>query len=271
MSRKLAFIGGGNMGYALASRIASDADDVTLVVADPVQEQRERFAALEIQTTSNNKEAVSVADAVVLAVKPQVLRDVLNEIRPCVTDQLFVSIVAGVPMDRLALALGEDSAIVRCMPNTPALIGEGITGMIANAHATTEHKNLAEGILRHAGSVVWFREDRELDAVTAISGSGPAYFFYLMEHMIAAALELGLNETDARQLVLKTATGATQMAEHSEHDPAELRAQVTSPAGTTESALNVMSAASMDQTVRKAVSGAFNRSIELANEFGQQT
>lgn len=257
------------MGFALASRIAERAPDVGLLVADPSPEQRARFDSTSIQTTTDNRKTVAFADVVVLAVKPQVMPQVLEEIQPFVGQRLVVSVAAGVPLTVLSQVLGKDCAIVRCMPNTPALIGAGITGMIANANVIEAQAKLAEEILRMSGSIVWFSTDRELDAVTAVSGSGPAYFFYLMEQMVAAAIELGLSKSAAEQLVLSTATGATQMAEHSEHDPATLRKQVTSPGGTTERALQVLATAQADTVIRDALRGAFERSIELAEGFAK--
>ena len=264
MNQKIGFIGGGNMGYALATRIAANSPEIRVIVADPSAEQRARFADSSIQTTADNRQAAISADVVVLAVKPQVMSEVLSKIQLVVEQRLVISVAAGVPLTTLEQGLGDDCAIVRCMPNTPALIGEGITGMIANSQVTEPQAKLAEEILSHSGSIIWFGSDRELDAVTAVSGSGPAYFFYLMEHMIGAAIELGLSEIAAKQLVLRTACGAAQMAERSAFDPATLREQVTSPGGTTERALQVLANAQADAAIRNALRGAFQRSIELA-------
>lgn len=264
MSPRIAFVGGGNMAYALATRLAQGAFEV--VVAEPVAEQRARFGA-SVATTPDNTEAVQGASTIVLAVKPQVLEAVVREIAPRVGgSQLVVSIAAGVPIAAIESWLGAGRPVVRCMPNTPALVGAGITGLIANATATAGQRGEAETILRAAGEVVWFDSDADLDAVTALSGSGPAYFFAVIEALIDAGRRIGLDAETAKRLVVATARGAARMTD--DDDPAELRVRVTSPGGTTERALSILAEHSVQEAFEEAVRGAFERSRELARDFG---
>ena len=267
MTRRIAFVGGGNMAYALATRLAQRTYDV--VVAEPIAEQRARFGP-PVSTTPDNTVAVRGASTVVLAVKPQVLEAVVREIAPGVDDdQLVVSIAAGVPMAAIEKWLGNGRALVRCMPNTPALVGAGISGLIANAAVTADQRNEAEAILRSAGEVVWFDTDTDLDAVTALSGSGPAYFFAAIEALAAAGTHIGLDPETAKRLVVATARGAAIMA--TGDDPAELRARVTSPGGTTARALSILDERSFYESLDAAVRGAFERSRELARELSGES
>ena len=267
MTRRIAFIGGGNMAYALATRLARREFDV--VVSEPVAEQRARFAP-PVTTTPDNTVALEGASTVLLAVKPQVLESVVREIAPGMHDgQLVVSIAAGVPLAAIERWFGKDHPVVRCMPNTPALVGAGISGLIANARATTDQRNEAEMILGAAGEVVWFDTDADLDAVTALSGSGPAYFFAAFEALAAAGTNIGLDPRIARRLVVATARGAAIMAESD--DPAELRARVTSPGGTTARALSILAERSFAESLDAAVRGAFGRSEELARELSAES
>lgn len=266
MTQRIAFVGGGNMAYALATRLAQHAFEV--VVAEPVAEQRARFDP-PVSTTPDNTFAVQGASTVVLAVKPQVLESVVREIAPSMRDgQLVVSIAAGVPMATLEGWLGNGTAVVRCMPNTPALVGAGITGLIANAAVTPVQRDEAETILRAVGEVIWFDTDVDLDAVTALSGSGPAYFFAVIEALAAAGAGIGLDPKTANRLVVATARGAAIMA--AGDDPAELRVRVTSPGGTTERALSILAEHSVHEALAEAVRGAFERSRELARELSAE-
>ena len=267
MTRHIAFVGGGNMAYALATRLAERSHDV--VVADPLPEQRSRFRP-PVSTTPDNTVAVQGASTVVLAVKPQVLKSVVAEIAPGIhDDQLVVSIAAGVPMAAIQRWLGAPRALVRCMPNTPALVGAGISGLIANGLVTADQRREAETILRAAGEVVWFATDADLDAVTALSGSGPAYFFAVVEALVAAGTNIGLDPETAKRLVIATAQGAAIMA--SDDDPAELRARVTSPGGTTERALSILTERSFPESLDAAVHGAYERARELARELSGES
>ena len=266
MTKQIAFIGGGNMAYALAIGLLGADRPPSVIVADPIASQLDRFANSEIKTTADNKRAVIGADVVVLAVKPQIIRSVALEIAPLITHQLVMSIAAGVPLSALNAWFGETVSIVRCMPNTPALIGAGISGLVRNTRTTDSQAKLAHRILGCVGAVLWFEEDADLDAVTAISGSGPAYFFYLIESMIKAAIELGLIPEIARKLTLKTALGGAKMAINSDEDLEILRQNVTSPGGTTERAIAVFTREDMQGTIVRAISEARERSIELSQE-----
>lgn len=266
MSNRIACIGGGNMAFALAGGLAKTWPG-TITVAEPVAEQRARFQA-PIRATADNLAAAAAADIVLLAVKPQVIGPVAREIAPALCDgDLVISIAAGVPIAALEGWLGADTALVRCMPNTPALVGAGITGLVANGAASEAHRQAAEGVMQAVGDVVWFDEERDLDAVTALSGSGPAYFFLVIEALIDAGRRLGLDGEVARRLTVATAAGAAAMA--AVDDPAELRRRVTSPGGTTERALSILAEQSLSEAFAAAVAGACERSRELAEEFGK--
>jgi pyrroline-5-carboxylate reductase len=213
--------------------------------------------------------AVTDAAVVVLAVKPQVMNKVVAELAGKLnSDPLLLSIAAGVPANAITAWVGAPLGVVRCMPNTPALFGVGMAAMFANDSVTPQQRVRAAGIAEAVGEVVWVDTEAELDAVTAVSGSGPAYFFYLMEVMIATGIELGLDPETARRLTLQTAKGAALMAIQSEEAPAQLRRNVTSPGGTTEAALNVFESDGLAATIRNALAAAARRSQELAVEFG---
>ena len=261
---RIAFIGGGNMGFALAVGVKKALPDHELNVADPISSQRERFDSEGIATTSSNALAVRNADVIVLAVKPQSIEIVAKELRPIIDHQLVISIAAGTPLQKLSDLFGEHLAIVRCMPNTPALVGEGITGMLANVNVSRAQCALAETILNVCGTVVWFESDDDLDKVTALSGSGPAYFFYLIESLVAAGESMGLSHDAALRLVVQTAIGAGAMVSQDGTDPTQLRKNVTSPGGTTEAALNHLTQQQVDQEFVAAVTAAYRRAQELA-------
>lgn len=261
---QIAFIGGGNMGYALAAGVKKSLPNHQLKVADPIASQRERFETEGIATTPSNSEAIRDADVVVLAVKPQSIEAVATELHPIINNQLVISIAAGTPLAKLNELFGKQLAIVRCMPNTPALVGEGITGMLANEGVTADQRSFAESILSVCGLVVWFESDDDLDKVTALSGSGPAYFFYLIESLVAAGESMGLSREAALQLVVQTAIGASAMVSQDGNDPSQLRENVTSPGGTTEAALNHLTQHHVDQEFVAAVTAAYRRAQELA-------
>ena len=261
--RNIAFIGGGNMAFALATGILRAARDRSVVVSDPLPEQLARFADTPVRTTPDNTEAVAGASVIVLAVKPQVMEGVARELVGAINPgQLIVSIAAGVTVSALRAWLGS-SAIVRCMPNTPALVGKGVTGLYADAGVSEAQRGEAEELLRAVGDAVWFEQEDELDAVTALSGSGPAYFFAVIEALIEGGVELGLKRDIAHRLVTGTAIGAAAMI-GPQDDPGELRVRVTSPGGTTERALSVLASGGVAHTLRQAVHGAWQRSRELS-------
>ena len=272
MDSTLAFIGGGNMGRAIiGGLVAQGGDAARIVLADPVASAREHLQAQHgIQVLSSNRLAVARADTIVLAVKPQQMREVALEIAPALAGRnpLVISIAAGITTTSLGAWLGPGLALVRAMPNTPALIGRGITGLYATPTVGAAGHHTAEELLRAIGSVVWVPDESALDAVTALSGSGPAYFFRFIECLERAGISLGLDPATARQLALETAAGSTELARRSPLDPATLRAQVTSKGGTTERALQEFEAAGFESMVHRALSAAAARAQELSREFG---
>ena len=224
---------------------------------------------LNVNTSANNDDVINAADVVVLAVKPQTLGAVAQSIAALVRQKqsLVVSIAAGINQNSLSRWLGADTAIVRCMPNTPALVLTGATALHANDKVTAEQCDLAENILRAVGIALWVDDEAELDAVTAVSGSGPAYYFLLMEAMEKAALELGLSQETARLLVQQTALGAAKIALESAESPEQLRKRVTSPGGTTQRAIETFEQGGFTELVSKALHAARDRSIEMSKQM----
>lgn len=268
---RIAFIGAGNMAASLigglrAQGVAADA----IRASDHGAEQRAKISAdFAIATFASNAEAIQGADLIVLAVKPQVIKAVCLELAPHLGDhQLLVSIAAGIGCASLENWLGP-RALVRCMPNTPALLRQGVSGLYANARVSAEQRQQAEQLLSAVGLALWLEEESLIDAVTAVSGSGPAYFFLLMEAMTAAGERLGLPRAIAAQLTTHTALGAARMATESEVEASELRRRVTSPNGTTEAAIKTFQAGGFEALVQQALDAAANRSAELAVQLGQ--
>jgi len=268
----IAFIGGGNMARSLVGGLLADGMPPNHIwVADPnesaLHDLHSRFG---VHTTSDNGEAARHAQVVVLAVKPQVAKDVVQALAPVVQSQrpLVISIAAGIRESALRAWLGKDTAIVRTMPNTPALVGSGATALFANSAVSQEQHDLAESILRAVGMTLWVKEESAMDAVTALSGSGPAYFFLIMEALEAAGQHLGLPRDTARLLTLQTAFGAAKMALESNEELSALRQRVTSPGGTTESAIKVLQGHQLEPIFDEALRAAHKRSIELATLFG---
>jgi len=224
---------------------------------------------LNVNTSADNDEVVNAADVVVLAVKPQILSTVAQGIAALIQQKkpLVVSIAAGITQNSLSRWLGADTSIVRCMPNTPALVLTGATALHANDKVTAEQCDLAENILRAVGIALWVDDEAELDAVTAVSGSGPAYYFLLMEAMEKAALELGLKQETARLLVQQTALGAAKIALESAESPEQLRKRVTSPGGTTQQAIETFEQGGFTELVSKALHAARDRSIEMSKQM----
>ncbi len=267
---RVAFIGAGNMARCLVGGLLRHGFPASsIVAADPDADQRSSMAALGVAAIDANERAVEGATSIVLAVKPQLVSRVVQHLKSSIREaQLLISIAAGVPSSAIASWCSCPVGIVRCMPNTPALYGAGVTALFANSRATQQQRSVAESILSAVGDVIWVRDESSIDAVTAVSGSGPAYFFYLMEAMIEAGVELGLDEATARRLTLKTAYGAAVMANESDLSPSVLRRNVTSPGGTTERAISMFDAGGCKSLVKQAVHGAARRSVELADEFG---
>ncbi len=270
--QSITLIGGGNMGRSLAGGLIRAGWPVAQVqIVDSDADQREKIKRdLGIAATADGPGAVAVADAVVLAVKPQCMADTIRALAEAlrVRRPLIISVAAGIPLQSIHNWIGARLPLVRAMPNTPALIGAGATGMCCGADVTPGQKQLAERILGAVGVVQWVEKEDLIDVVTALSGSGPAYFFLLMEELIHAGVEMGLTQAQARTLIVQTALGTAQMASTGGHDPAELRRQVTSPGGTTEQALRVLEESGLGEIVQRAVRAARQRSGELADKFG---
>lgn len=266
----IAFIGAGNMARSLITGLVRSGHPADRIRAsDPMIAQLEAVRSMGIITVGSNSQAVEDAEVVVLAVKPQVLGEVLSGLKLS-ESQLLVSIAAGVPLQSLEAWSSANQPIVRCMPNTPALLGAGISGLFPNPAVSKAQRGAAEAILGAAGKTIWVGTEALLDAVTAVSGSGPAYFFYLMEAMVEAGINLGLDRDTATALTLETAYGAALMAKEGELSPAQLRTNVTSPGGTTERALSILDAAGSRAVIERALAGAAQRSRELAEEFGRR-
>lgn len=270
----LTFIGGGNMAGSLIGGLITDGwDPARIRVADTSTQRLEQLEQqFSIKTTTSNTDAIDQADIMVLAVKPQVIKSVAQELADIVAQQqpLVISIAAGIPASALGNWLGKSTAIVRAMPNTPSMVQSGATALYANANVNEDQRSIAESILRAVGVVIWVDDEAQMDAVTALSGSGPAYFFLFMEALQLAGQELGLPEDTARLLALQTAFGAAKMALESNKDAATLRHQVTSPGGTTEHAIRTFQEGALEALVSKALLAAATRSRELAAEFGTE-
>lgn len=270
----IAFIGAGNMASAIMGGLIENGyNPKDIWACDPSQEKLSELSdKMGIQTTTDNAHAALQADTIILAVKPQIMEVVLTPLQPAIQQKqpLLISVAAGINLHSLATWAGanENPAIVRCMPNTPALVGQGASGLFANQEVSEKQKQTAESILNAVGISVWVQNESELDAVTAVSGSGPAYYFLFMEAMIDAGTKLGLSEETAKALTLKTALGAATMASSSDLSPAQLRKNVTSPNGTTEQAIKSFQSNQLENLVEQALNAANNRSIELCDELG---
>ena len=272
LNQNICFIGGGNMAQALIGGLLSRGLPTTrITVSDPVEQIRHVLEEKGIQTTADNLEAIKNADVVVLAVKPQVLATVLQPLKGLLSDKLVISIIAGAEIQTISDLIGGSQRIVRVMPNTPALVQTGAHGIYASEAVGKQDRELTSQILAATGLTIWLDNEAQIDAVTAVSGSGPAYFFYLMESMIRAGKNLGLEEKVATALTLQTALGAAQMAITSSNSPAELRKNVTSPNGTTQAALEVFDRAQISQNIQAALAVAQKRSQELAQELSDKT
>lgn len=268
---RITFIGGGNMAAALlgglADKLTAGANiHVVDINADALARLQQQFG---VTIAPQIDAAVAASDVIVLAVKPQQMRDVAAQLRPHVGQQLVLSIAAGIRGADLSRWLGGHSAIVRTMPNTPALIGQGITGMAALPGVSPSQREAADAIMRAVGVTVWLDDESLIDPVTAISGSGPAYVFYFIEAMQQAAQELGLSTEQGTQLAIATFTGAAQLAAKSPDPVSVLRERVTSKGGTTYAALTSMEASGVKEGIVKALLAAAARGKELGEEFGR--
>jgi pyrroline-5-carboxylate reductase len=267
-SSGIAFIGGGNMARSLiAGLIRRGVAPASIRVAEPVEALRSALAQdFGVTPVADAAHAVPGTALWVMAVKPQVMREVCAGLAEAaqLAAPVVVSIAAGITGGQLDRWLGGGRAIVRAMPNTPALVGAGVTGLFANARVTPEQRALAEQVLASAGRTVWIEDEALMDAVTAVSGSGPAYVFLLAEAMEAAALEQGLPAEAARTLVLDTVLGAARMLTEAGEAPAELRRRVTSPGGTTQAAIETFQAGGLEALTAKAIDAATRRGRELS-------
>jgi len=244
------------------------AHDIT--VADPVPAATQSAAAdFDVNVAKDNLQAVTDSDAIVMAVKPQQMKPVLSDMQEALDSQILISIAAGVLLKDIAAWSNSPAlSIVRCMPNTPALLQCGATGLYAPETVAAEQRQIAEQILQSVGTTVWVQKEQDLDAVTAVSGSGPAYFFHLIEAMSEAGVSLGLSHEVAQELAIQTALGAARMAAKGDTPPSQLRKNVTSPGGTTEAAIKSFTNNNFKQVVGKAMQAAQQRALQLGVELG---
>jgi pyrroline-5-carboxylate reductase len=263
----IAIIGAGNMGSCLAGGlIANHYPAKHIWLSDPSTDKLTHLAQrLLVNITTDNLEAIKTADVIILAIKPDLMQNIANSLANQLSHKpLIISIAAGIPTTLLTQWLSKEQPIVRVMPNTPALIGCGASGLFANKHVSPIQHALAESIMRAVGVVAWLKEEAQMDTVTALSGSGPAYFFLIIEALQDAAEKLGLSKETARLLTLQTAYGASRMALESEKNITELRQQVTSPGGTTEQGIAALEKGNLRDIFKQALQAAKNRSEELA-------
>ena len=269
---KIAFIGGGNMAAGLIGGLIADGFDKNAITVADIDKNKldalkQRF---QIQTFQDSNAAVQTADTLVLAVKPQALKSVAVEIAASVqaNKPLIISIAAGIRTGDISRWLGGEVAIVRAMPNTPALVQCGASGLFATNNVTEEQRGTAESVLRATGVTVWVDSEEQINIVTALSGSGPAYFFRIMESLEGAAVEMGLSQQAAHLLTLQTALGAAKLAMESSENIASLRQSVTSSGGTTEQGLRIMDERNIDALFKAVLLAANDRAKQLADEFG---
>ncbi|MDI9246537.1 pyrroline-5-carboxylate reductase [Marinobacter sp. CHS3-4] len=270
-SPTISFIGAGNMASAIiGGMLESGYNAANIWVSAPddghLQSVRKEFG---VSITTDNRHCAQQADMVILAVKPQVMKDVCIDIAPVVqnTRPLMVSIAAGLEATTLDEWLGGGMPMVRVMPNTPSLVGKGAAGLYANDQVKDKQKAMVESVFSSIGSALWVEDESLLHAVTALSGSGPAYFFLMLEALEEAATEAGIPGKTARELAIQTMAGAAEMAGRSEHDPGQLKRNVMSPGGTTEQAIHTFEEGGLRELVKKAYSAAYNRSGEMSKEL----
>ncbi|ASP38145.1 pyrroline-5-carboxylate reductase [Bacterioplanes sanyensis] len=272
---QVAFIGGGNMAASIIGGLVQQGEYSAqqIHVSDPNDSQRQQLSEqFGVHTYADNQQAIEQADVVMLAVKPQVMQQVLAPLFATLSERqpLIISIAAGIDMPSLAQWTG-CKAIVRCMPNTPSLVNYGSSGLFASDDTNMHQRNLADSLMRAVGITVWVQQEQEIDTVIAVSGSGPAYYFLMMEAMIETATKMGMSLETATQLTLQTAAGAAEMAKRSDVDPAELRRRVTSPGGTTQQAIATFESAHLRDIVAAAMQAAQQRAAEMSLELGAQS
>jgi pyrroline-5-carboxylate reductase len=273
---KIAFIGGGNMAAALIEGLLRGTTaPADLHVVELNEQARHRWHKRGLSTSTSCNDVLSTASLWVLAVKPQQLKDVVMQAKPYLAKQtLVLSIAAGVCLQTLSGWLGTPASpwlqVIRAMPNTPALVDKGITGLVASMGVTAAHRELVQAVLSNVSELVWVQNDDLIDAITALSGSGPAYVFRFLEALVAGGQALGLTHEQARQLALATLAGATELAAQSPDSLATLRERVTSKGGTTEAALKVMQEGAFFETVGNAMRAAYERAGELSVSLGDE-
>ncbi|MCY4227034.1 MAG: pyrroline-5-carboxylate reductase [Gammaproteobacteria bacterium] len=274
MNNKLAFVGGGNMARSMiGGLLANDYDPGLIRVSDPDAQQREALSRdFPVTVTEDNLTCIDAADVITTAIKPQNMKQVLISLHQYLkpSSQLLISIAAGIRTRDIIRWIERDIPLIRVMPNTPALIGCGASVLFAGQNVQLFQKDMAQNIMQAVGEIAWVDNEDLLDAVTGISGSGPAYFFRIIEIMIKTAQKNGLDPELSKKLVLQTALGATQLARDSNLSATELRKQVTSKRGTTEAALNFMENSRVEAVFEGAISAAIARSRELASELGEK-
>jgi pyrroline-5-carboxylate reductase len=272
-NKKISFIGGGNMAQALISGLVSCGIQPNLItVADPSSDAREQLAAKGLNTvdpTADSTAAIVDADIVVLAVKPQVMKAVVGAFADALDNQLVISVAAGLSTEILSGMLNGYRNIVRAMPNTPAMIQMGATGLYGTDDISAEQKELATAVMEASGLVMWVDNEEHMHVVTAVSGSAPAYMFYFIESMVDGAIALGLDKEQASALAMQTMLGAAKMAMGSDDAPAELRRKVTSPNGTTQAAIESMQGNEIGRQIGEAMQACYDRSQALSEEMGK--
>ncbi|OGT30067.1 MAG: pyrroline-5-carboxylate reductase [Gammaproteobacteria bacterium RIFCSPHIGHO2_12_FULL_35_23] len=269
--KKLAFIGGGNIAYSLVSGLIKNHYPAEKIwVSNPSREKRDRFQqSFSVNIETSNIQAIAQAEVVIFCIKPQMVNKVLAEVAETLknTKALVISVMAGVRIATFIKWLGRELPLIRAMPNTPAVLGCGITGLYAEEKVSDEEKGIAENIMRSVGAILWLDQEEKMNAVTALAGSGPAYFFLMIEALQQAGLKIGLSVEEAKILVLQTALGAARMALESNKAAEVLRYEVTSPKGTTEQAINCLLQDNFKGLLEKAIMAANNRAKELADSY----
>ena len=272
--KKISFIGGGNMAGALISGLlAKSINPAHITVADPSKDIRASLSAKKVNCVDPTQDphvAIKGAEVIVLAVKPQVMAKVVADFADVLTDeQVVISVAAGLTCDSLSNMLNGHKTIVRAMPNTPAMIQMGATGLYATDAVSDSQKQTCEALMRAVGLTIWVEDEDQLHAVTAVSGSAPAYFFYVMEAMIDTGEKLGLTRKDASALALQTALGSAQLAITSDDTPSELRNKVTSPNGTTQAAIESLQSDDLASMFERAMQACVSRSEAISQELAQ--
>ena len=273
-SFNITFIGAGNMATALIGGLVQDNFPPESICASDINDKQLTFLeeGYGIKTCGDNKAAISNADVIVLSVKPQMMAEICRDLADSVKERqpLIMSVAAGIQVDSLCHWLGDGAAVVRAMPNTPSLIKAGATGLFANKQVSEKQRQNAEKIMRAVGVALWVDDEKYMDVVTALSGSGPAYFFKIMESLEKAACELGLPPETARLLTLQTGLGAAKLAIESDDTLVALREKVTSPGGTTAKGVEALEQGNIEQLLKSTLQAASDRAVELAQQFGEK-